>query len=154
VASAPWPPTLLKFHAALVERKHRRLFSSSPSPPRLLLLAFSSSPSPRRKSGPEGLPAELIAAIIALKRRNPHFGCVRIAQQIARAFGVEIDKDVVRRVLAKHHGTGDSDTTGPSRTCDCSPRGDTCARIHLQVSVHSLSPSPMETANQEHRGSN
>jgi hypothetical protein len=124
VASAPWPPTLLKFHAALVERKHRRLFSSSPSP--------------RRKSGPEGLPAELIAAIIALKRRNPHFGCVRIAQQIARAFGVEIDKDVVRRVLAKHHGTGDSDTTGPSRTCDCSPRGDTCARIHLQVFVHSL----------------
>ena len=29
-----------------------------------------------------------------------------------------------------------------------------CARIHLQVSVHSLSPSPIETANQEHRGSN
>jgi hypothetical protein len=29
----------------------------------------------------------------ALKRRNPHVGCVRIAQQIARTFGVEIDKD-------------------------------------------------------------
>jgi hypothetical protein len=39
---------------------------------------------------------------------------VRIAQQITRAFGVEIDKDVVRRVLAKHHGPRDSGTPGPS----------------------------------------
>jgi len=38
--------------------------------------------------------------IIALQRRNPHFGCVRIAQQISQAFGVEIGKDVVRRALA------------------------------------------------------
>jgi putative transposase len=37
-----------------------------------------------------------------MKHRNPKFGCVRIAQQIAHAFGIEIDKDVVRRVLAKH----------------------------------------------------
>jgi putative transposase len=94
------PATLLKFHAALVDRKYRRLFSSSTSP--------------RRKPGPMGPSAELIAAIIALKRRNPHFGCVRIAQQITRAFGVEIDKDVVRRVLAKHHWPGDSGSTGPS----------------------------------------
>lgn len=38
-----------------------------------------------------------------MKRRNPRFGCRRIAQQIALVFGVEIDKDVVRRVLAKHY---------------------------------------------------
>ncbi len=94
------PATLLKFHGALVERKYRRLFSSSPSP--------------RRKPGPKGPSAELIAAIVALKRRNPHFGCVRIAQQITRAFGVEVDKDVVRRVLARHYRPGDSGTTGPS----------------------------------------
>ena len=37
-----------------------------------------------------------------MKHRNPKFGCVRIAQQIAHAFGAEIDKDVVRGVLAKH----------------------------------------------------
>lgn len=37
------------------------------------------------------------------KRRNPRFGCPRIALIIARTFGVEIDKDVVRRVLAKHY---------------------------------------------------
>ena len=38
-----------------------------------------------------------------MKIRNPLFGCPRIAQQISRAFGIEIDKDVVRRVLAKHY---------------------------------------------------
>jgi putative transposase len=48
-----------------------------------------------------------------MKRRNPRFGCRRIAQQIAFLFGVEIDKDVVRRVLAKHcRPTSGSD--GPS----------------------------------------
>jgi len=49
-----------------------------------------------------------------MKRRNPRFGCVRISQQISHAFGVEIDKDVVRRVLAKHYRPGDSGTGGPS----------------------------------------
>jgi len=49
-----------------------------------------------------------------MKRRNPRFGCVRIAQQIAHAFGVDSDKDVVRRVLAKHYRSGDSGTNGPS----------------------------------------
>ena len=49
-----------------------------------------------------------------MKRRNPSFGCVRIAQQISHAFGIEIDKDVVRRVLAKHYRPGDSGTNGPS----------------------------------------
>ena len=44
------PATLLKFHGALVERKYRRLFSSSTSP--------------RRIPGPKGPSAELIAAII------------------------------------------------------------------------------------------
>lgn len=38
-----------------------------------------------------------------MKRRNPKFGCMRIAQQISYIFGVDLDKDVVRRVLAKHY---------------------------------------------------
>jgi transposase InsO family protein len=46
--------------------------------------------------------------------RNPKFGCVRIAQQISQAFSVEIDKDVVRRVLAKHYRPGDAGSSGPS----------------------------------------
>src|SRR6202011_4140388 len=81
------PATLFKFHKALVHRKYRLLFSSSCR---------------RRKPGPKGPSAQLIAAIVEMKHRNPKFGCVRIAQQIAYAFGIEIDKDVVRRVLAKH----------------------------------------------------
>jgi hypothetical protein len=34
-----------------------------------------------------------------MKRRNRSWGCKRIAQQIALAFGIEMDKDVVRRIL-------------------------------------------------------
>jgi transposase InsO family protein len=37
-----------------------------------------------------------------MKRRNRTWGCNRIAQQIALAFDVEIDKDVVRRILGIH----------------------------------------------------
>lgn len=92
------PATLLKFHRALVDRKYRLLFSSS---------------SHRRKPGPKGPSVELVAAIVEMKRRNPRFGCVRIAQQISHAFGVQIDKDVVRRVLAIHYRPG-SGSEGPS----------------------------------------
>jgi putative transposase len=92
------PATLFKFHRALVDRKYRLLFSSSPH---------------RCKHGPKGPSPELIAAIVDLKRRNPCFGCRRIAQQIAHAFGIEIDKDVVRRVLAQHYRP-ESGTDGPS----------------------------------------
>jgi transposase InsO family protein len=48
-----------------------------------------------------------------MKRRNPRFGCRRIAQQLSFAFGLEIDKDVVRRVLAKHYRP-DPGAPGPS----------------------------------------
>jgi putative transposase len=82
------PVTLLKFQKALVDRKYRLLFSPSAT---------------RCKPGPKRPSAELIAAIVELKSRNPKFGYLRIAQQISHAFGVDIDKDVVRRVLAKHY---------------------------------------------------
>jgi transposase InsO family protein len=49
-----------------------------------------------------------------MKVRNPKFGCVRIAQQISHAFGIEIDKDVVRRVLAEHYRPDDAGSNGPS----------------------------------------
>jgi transposase InsO family protein len=48
-----------------------------------------------------------------MKRRNPNWGCPRIAQQIALAFGVEIDKDVVRRILSVHYRP-DLGSHGPS----------------------------------------
>ena len=92
------PATLFKFHKALVDRKYHLLFSCSAN---------------RRKPGPKGPSAELIAAIVEMKRRNPRFGCMRIAQQISYTFGVQIDKDVVRRVLAKHYRP-ESGGNGPS----------------------------------------
>ncbi len=88
IAALIKPATLFKFHKALVDRKYRLLFSS---------------PSHRRTPGPKGPSLQLIAAIVEMKHRNPSFGCVRIAQQISHAFGIEIDKDVVRRILAKYY---------------------------------------------------
>jgi transposase InsO family protein len=76
----------LRFHRALVRRKYQWLFSSEN----------------RQRPGPKGPSKELIAAILEIKRLNPRFGCPRIAQQISHAFGLEIDKDVVRRILANH----------------------------------------------------
>jgi putative transposase len=48
-----------------------------------------------------------------MKQRNPSWGCPRIAQQIALAFGIQIDKDVVRRILATHYRPK-PDAGGPS----------------------------------------
>jgi putative transposase len=36
-----------------------------------------------------------------MKRRNAIFGCRKIAEQISNAFGIELNKDVVRRILAR-----------------------------------------------------
>ena len=91
--------TLLKYHKALVDDKYRLPFSSTGN---------------RGKPGPKGPSPELIAAIVALKSRNPKFGCVRIAQEIADAFDIELNKDVVRRVLEKHYHPGGSGSNGPS----------------------------------------
>jgi len=43
----------------------------------------------------------VIAAICEMKRRNPSFGYQRIAQQLSLVLNMEIDKDIVRRVLAR-----------------------------------------------------
>ena len=90
------PSTLLKFHAALIKRKYRYLYS----------------PPGGKKPGPKGPPKEVINAIVEMKQRNPRFGCPRIAQQINLAFGLDLDKDVVRRILAKHYKPGSSDRGG------------------------------------------
>ena len=48
-----------------------------------------------------------------MKRRNPVWRCPRIAQQIGLIFDIQIDKDVVRRVLATHYRP-EPDPRGPS----------------------------------------
>jgi putative transposase len=55
------------------------------------------SPKCGRLPGPRGPEKELIDAVVEMKRRNPNWRCPRIAQQIALAFAVDIDKDIVRR---------------------------------------------------------
>jgi len=55
----------------------------------------------------------LIDAVLEMKRRNPTWGCPRIAEQITLAFGVDIDKDVVRRILGMHNRP-ESGSGGPS----------------------------------------
>jgi transposase InsO family protein len=87
------PSTLLKFHDMLKKRKYRLLYTARKT----------------RKPGPKGPSQELIDAIVELKRRN-----ARIAQEINKAFGVAIDKDVVRRVLEKHYRPGPDSGHGPS----------------------------------------
>jgi hypothetical protein len=59
------PTTLLYFHNALRKRKYRLLFS----------------PKCRHRPGPKGPERELIDAVVEMKRRNPNWGCPRIAQQ-------------------------------------------------------------------------
>src|ERR1700730_15732825 len=91
------PSTLLSLHRALKKQKYRLLFSSKE----------------RRKPGPKGPSQEIISAVIDMKQRNPTWGCPRIAQQIALAFGLAINKDVVRRILAVRYQPA-PDATGPS----------------------------------------
>ena len=98
VAIIVQPATLLKFHRALVRRKYQRLFSAKRA----------------KKPGPKGPSKELINAIIAIKQRNPRFGCPRIAEIISLTFGIPINKDVVRRILALHYKPQPGQPAGPS----------------------------------------
>ena len=88
------PSTLLRFHEALKKRKYRLLYTSRQ----------------RHKPGPKGPYQELILVIVEMKCQNPAYGCPKIAEQISKLFGIDINKDVVRRVL---HPDPDTDG-GPS----------------------------------------
>jgi putative transposase len=91
------PSTLLRLDRALIQRKYSRLFSSK---------------GPTRP-GPMGPTQEVIAAVVDMKQRNPIWGCPRIAQQITLAFGIPINKDVVRRIVAARYQPK-PDSAGPS----------------------------------------
>jgi len=83
--------TLLKLHQCLVRRKYRAPFSARRS---------------RRRPGPKGPSEEIVRAIVEIKRRNPLFGCSRIALIITTTFGVEVDKDVEPRYTLDARQTG------------------------------------------------
>ena len=90
------PSTLLRCHQALIKRKYHLLYASQK----------------RRKPGPKGPSRELIDLVLEMKRRNPRFGCPKIAEQIAKTFALAVDKDFVRRILASHYHPERTD--GPS----------------------------------------
>jgi len=90
------PSILLYFHRALVKRKYRLLYG----------------PRKRRRPGPKGPSRELIDPVVEMKRRNPRFGCREIAEQLSSAFGIEINKDIVRRILIHYRPLPGGD--GPS----------------------------------------
>src|SRR6266576_2005578 len=91
------PSTLLGLHKAMSKQKYRMLFSLKCP----------------RKPGPKGPSPGLIHLVVEMKQRNPNWGCPRIAQQITFAFNIQIDKDVVRRILAHHYRPGQN-SGGPS----------------------------------------
>jgi hypothetical protein len=104
------PATLLSLHRALTRRKYRLLFSTKVP----------------TKPGPKGPSQDVVAAVVDMKRRNPTWGCPRIAQQIAWAFGIPINKDVVRRILAVRYqpepvSVGPSWLTVLGHTCSLVP---------------------------------
>src|SRR5205809_7606586 len=89
--------TLLHFHKMRIKQKYRLLFS----------------PKRVRRPGPKGPTKELMDAVVEMKRRNRTWGCKRIAQQLTLAFGVDIDKEVVRRIPAIHFHA-EAGSGGPS----------------------------------------
>ena len=80
------PSTFLRFKEFLVRQKYKFLFSSGK----------------QSKPGPKGPSREIIAAVVEFKQRNPRCGCPRIAQQLSIIFGIDLQPDVVRRILVKH----------------------------------------------------
>jgi len=92
------PATLFRFRQHLVNRKYSRLFSNKR----------------RTKPGPIGPAEDIVRLVVELKRRNPAFGTPRIAFIVNNTLGVAIDKDVVRRILAKHYTPWFTGTDGPS----------------------------------------
>jgi len=80
------PTTFLAFHKSLVNRKYSRLYSNKA----------------KRIPGRKPQDQALIDLVIEMKKRNPSFGYGRIAMQIFEAFGIEISRFTVGRILRKN----------------------------------------------------
>ena len=80
------PATLHKFHKWLIKRKYSKLFS----------------PTKNGKPGPKGPSQEVINLVLAIKTKNPGFGCPKIALIVENTFQIEFDKDDVRRILNRY----------------------------------------------------
>ena len=81
------PAKILRFHQALVKRKYSQLYSSNKA---------------KKKPGRKPPEQAIIDLIIEMKKRNPTFGYGRISMQIYQAFGVDISRFTVGRILRKN----------------------------------------------------
>ena len=106
--------TLLRLHQTLVKRKYQFLYGTKR----------------RRRSGPKGPARELIDAVVGMKLRNPHLGCRKIAEQIASAFCIDINKDVVRRILIRYYRPAPGGN-GPSWLAAIAPSKDRLWSVDL-----------------------
>src|SRR6202049_2278106 len=80
------PSTLLHLQRVMRKRKYRMLFS----------------PGRRRRPGPKGPTKDLIDAVVAMKRRNPNWGCPhRSADRVG--FRRRDRQGMVRRILSVHY---------------------------------------------------
>src|SRR2546426_7965908 len=118
----------------LIKQKYRRLFS----------------PKRVRRPGPKGPTKELIDAVVEMKRRKRTWGCKRIAQQLTLAFGVDIDKDVVRRTPAIHFHP-EAGSGGPSWLSFIGHAKDSLWSLDLfRCESAILNPVPGETNRSAH----
>lgn len=88
------------------------------------------APKLRSKPVPKGPSTELRNATISLKKRDPRFGGPGTAMIVSRTFGVEVDKDVVRRVLTCDHRS-DPRHNGPSWLSFLGPAFDSLWGVDL-----------------------
>ena len=89
------PATILKFHRYLVNKKLSRLYSNK-----------------TQKKGRPPINPDIVHLVIEIKKKNPSFGCPRIAATVEDRTGVSISIESVRRILKRMNLTGPGN--GPS----------------------------------------
>lgn len=80
------PNTIFNFHRALVKRKYSKLYSNNAT----------------KKAGRKPPDQAVVDLVVEMKQRNPTIGYGRIAMQIYEAFGIEISRFAVGRILRKN----------------------------------------------------
>ncbi len=60
-------------------------------------------------------------------KRNPSYGCPKVALLISNRFGIDINKDVIRRILALHYKPDPHHYSDPSAIADREYEGQSLA---------------------------
>ena len=80
------PATILKFHRALVNKKYGLLFGTKG----------------KKKLGRKGFDPSIVKLVLEIKKRNPCYGCPKIALLVSNSTGISISEQTVRRILRKY----------------------------------------------------